>query len=200
MSSTRARHILNIDNDSDNDNDNNDNDNDNDHSNSDNNNNNIINKKLRKTKIKPKTKTENFKNSTQRKFTTKFKSVMKFISRHKLYFLLFTFSGSIFFNSLNKWFMNIGVFPYAMMWSLVIFVEPGESDNGESDNSESECCDIESNSSSIVIIVIIVIIVVDIAIIKIINIIITITIKQEHSISTYPDYYDLLLTLILILL
>lgn len=36
-----------------------------------------------------------------------------------------SFGGSIFFNMTNKWMLSIGVFPYAMIASLVLFLPPG---------------------------------------------------------------------------
>lgn len=53
------------------------------------------------------------------------KRVMFFIAQHRFAFLALTFAGSLSFNCINKWFMDIGVFPYAMIWSLVMFLPPG---------------------------------------------------------------------------
>ena len=54
--------------------------------------------------------------------------VFLFVRRHQYELLALAFAGSLGFNTTNKLLMNIGVFPYAMIWSLVIFLPPGTID------------------------------------------------------------------------
>ena len=66
------------------------------------------------------------KDISKRRSTTM--KVFLFIRRHQYQLLALGFAGSLGFNTTNKLLLNIGVFPYAMMWSLIIFLPPGTVD------------------------------------------------------------------------
>ena len=50
------------------------------------------------------------------------------VRRHRRELMAVGFAGALAFNMTNKTLMSIGVFPYAMIWSLVIFLPPGSID------------------------------------------------------------------------